>query len=969
MAVPTASWAGHMSWLQEADWRVRSPVAPSVWVRRGRVDTGEPPAAMRVVRNDVRAGDRDDDGAGTGLENAVQTCDAESDVLRLGSPLPLVRFDCSQLVRALDVPVSERLQDTDQDGHTDAEEILGRRGPDGGIVRWGANPHHKDLFVEVDLSDYVDPVTDGNCGGDPRDRNLWAGRLPGGTFLRDFIVDSYAASRSRLAEPAAIAGPREPIPHWSSPDGGGGVALHLDLGPVPVDPSGTPVASPFDTRYFDAGGGGTCVPAKVRPPGCSEDSCLEPMTRFRARREYMHSGRRPFVHYMVAVGGAGQTNIRGRESVYGASQRGTFVHELGHQIGLDHWGPVDRPNRLNYKPNYFSRMNYRYQDATYVPGRLLFSEGDFRAFPISLQALDECAPLGERDLSYLDNGGHRTSLLVCGLPGRAACVSPTGYADFDWDGDDFIGDPATGRLPTAPHCPPRSSLQAVRRVAGVSGSHVTRGAGLINGHAAAGIPTYADPSPSSALGGVSLALMHSSTFEELLLLGFIDTRQHLNVASSRPLNAGSCPDSTDVPCGLPNREFDAPGRSVVRDYGGGPVHASHAALLELRAEHEMLVVYGDPKGTLLWGYLQEGFATYPYPGLLLGWVFKPKGLVGDEDLHAPERVSLARDDTGEVVMLATDETGRVVEGSFDVATETWDVTLPSLGATSGDLPVSIPWVARGAVGATVWRHSEDLDRTFYSGYAAASTGQLELLRRQSFGQWRRVGCSPFREGDIGWRSVSLGVSEDAERLWAIWGKGDGGMTPGENPTRSSLRTASAIPAPAGTTTCNPEIDSEFANSKWVRELGPAALLWDDRGRLGDGSYSGLRVAWNAPAPCDRCYHSDDFFYGHDFWSDGAPAGEHNPDDACDTFYCTDDLDAPNRDGGFIQSAIRFNPFFDPADVRVTFRDFEDYDTAGVELCRWVEGATGRCPPLPTVHSLPSTRYLTFEDMYGPVDPG
>jgi hypothetical protein len=39
------------------------------------------------------------------------------------------------------------------------------------------------------------------------------------------------------------------------------------------------------------------------------------------------------------------------------SQAGTFMHELGHNLGLHHGGADD----VNYKPNYISVMNYLFQ--------------------------------------------------------------------------------------------------------------------------------------------------------------------------------------------------------------------------------------------------------------------------------------------------------------------------------------------------------------------------------------------------------------------------------------------------------------------------------------------------------------------------------------------------------------------------------------------------------------------------------
>src|SRR5439155_17957043 len=46
-----------------------------------------------------------------------------------------------------------------------------------------------------------------------------------------------------------------------------------------------------------------------------------------------------------------------------AERLGTFLHELGHSVGLRHGGDED----TNWKPNYQSVMNYAYQ-FTGIPG-------------------------------------------------------------------------------------------------------------------------------------------------------------------------------------------------------------------------------------------------------------------------------------------------------------------------------------------------------------------------------------------------------------------------------------------------------------------------------------------------------------------------------------------------------------------------------------------------------------------------
>jgi hypothetical protein len=49
------------------------------------------------------------------------------------------------------------------------------------------------------------------------------------------------------------------------------------------------------------------------------------------------------------------------------NQAAVFMHELGHTLGLDHGGG----DTTNYKPNYLSIMNYRFQFDYLLPGRLL----------------------------------------------------------------------------------------------------------------------------------------------------------------------------------------------------------------------------------------------------------------------------------------------------------------------------------------------------------------------------------------------------------------------------------------------------------------------------------------------------------------------------------------------------------------------------------------------------------------------
>ena len=55
-------------------------------------------------------------------------------------------------------------------------------------------------------------------------------------------------------------------------------------------------------------------------------------------------------NFLVTLGTWGSRDTAGAET-------GTFIHELGHNLGLNHGGP----DYVNYKPNYLSIMNYWFQ--------------------------------------------------------------------------------------------------------------------------------------------------------------------------------------------------------------------------------------------------------------------------------------------------------------------------------------------------------------------------------------------------------------------------------------------------------------------------------------------------------------------------------------------------------------------------------------------------------------------------------
>lgn len=104
-------------------------------------------------------------------------------------------------------------------------------------------------------------------------------------------------------------------------------------------------------------------------------------------------------------------------------QETTFMHELGHVIGLLHGGD----SSINCKPNYFSLMNYTYAATGVIGGdgigRLDFSDDDDLE-PLDETRLDERVGVG---------GDDHTALWTSGTG-----VTGTGVATggLDWSGDD-----------------------------------------------------------------------------------------------------------------------------------------------------------------------------------------------------------------------------------------------------------------------------------------------------------------------------------------------------------------------------------------------------------------------------------------------------------------------------------------------------------------------------------------------------
>jgi hypothetical protein len=243
---------------------------------------------------------------------------------------------------------SNGAQDTDGDGLPDGWELNGfdANGDhfvDVPINAMGANSadmFHKDLYVEAD---YMNGAF-----------------LPPKAKLDDIVAVFNAA----------------PV---SNPNGVMGIHIHIDTG-------GADATNPANTfAAYDMDGGDKVASTDflgiMQGANCTNYSWND----FQGyKNTYFNGARTPIFHYMIfanslptCLGGSsgisrnGSTDATfikgamdfivslGSWTAHGTvnEREGTFIHELGHNLGLRHGGN----DHINYKPNYESVMNYLYQ--------------------------------------------------------------------------------------------------------------------------------------------------------------------------------------------------------------------------------------------------------------------------------------------------------------------------------------------------------------------------------------------------------------------------------------------------------------------------------------------------------------------------------------------------------------------------------------------------------------------------------
>lgn len=239
----------------------------------------------------------------------------------------------------------EETGDRDGDGLPDEWEINGHNGLD--LQAMGADPDHKDIFVEIDWMEVP-------CDG-----------------LFCFRSHSHRPKENAIAR-VVEAFARAPV---DNPDRNPGIRLHVDLDTQLADIRDLTFRGFLDLRanHFTRNRRGVfhyslfahdLDPNLVNPPA----EC--------------QSGIAWGSDFVAALGGWGgvwpeSCTILGTGTGTVQQQAGTFMHELGHTLGLNHGGPEARSQvgedgfdqtTLNYKPNYLSVMNYWFQMRGLIKG-------------------------------------------------------------------------------------------------------------------------------------------------------------------------------------------------------------------------------------------------------------------------------------------------------------------------------------------------------------------------------------------------------------------------------------------------------------------------------------------------------------------------------------------------------------------------------------------------------------------------
>lgn len=293
------------------------------------IGTSEKPGRSRLVRNDALIPNHDTDGDGLGyeLENEIGTCIAQSGMAK--------NFSCL---------LCKDARDTDGDGLSDGNEFLGKSDADGGLPlpKWGANPRHKDMFIEVD---YMRRTVQENVENIKEHMKV--------DVARQFVA-IYADSLT--TNPALRLRHAETL---NNPDKEPGISVHLDIGVEPERPK--------DATMYGNWGGYTAVNAQDEngvpcTSATSEANCVGVKPNQPTWQANMSERRLGIFRYALGYTSGGGSCGYAFGCAFNFHDLRNPVHEWGHTFGLGHAGPMGAadPVDVNCKPNYPSIMNYAY---------------------------------------------------------------------------------------------------------------------------------------------------------------------------------------------------------------------------------------------------------------------------------------------------------------------------------------------------------------------------------------------------------------------------------------------------------------------------------------------------------------------------------------------------------------------------------------------------------------------------------
>ena len=274
--------------------------------------------------------------------------------------------------------------DTDGDGLRDGWEVYGYNGYD--LHKNGASPLHKDIFVEMD---YMKRST--------------------GTDELDFDAQVVRAIETIFKNSKV-----------KNPDGITGINIHLERGnEVPYDALLDPVKEEFikiKANNFNK------LKAPIFHYMIWADRYYSPALDDTTSSGLLMAPVGTASTDFIVTLGAWENSNGGTGGTF-EQKVGTFIHELGHNLGLRHGGLDDMIN----KPNHLSVMNYFFQMDGVILGKERFHT--YQSFPIR--------SLNESRLYEKDGLGKTTNLknfyTTFFTAGRRIEIEPAD-GEINWDG-------------------------------------------------------------------------------------------------------------------------------------------------------------------------------------------------------------------------------------------------------------------------------------------------------------------------------------------------------------------------------------------------------------------------------------------------------------------------------------------------------------------------------------------------------